>query len=205
MLGLVNEIQLAARYGQRARWMHPRDLSVEYRSELGTWSDTLDTVGIFVLDDEHSPYLDTYRELISKAGIPMTLLRSTQTEYATLTTYLSHGFNGYLDIHSLTMTTIRAVIVSMELIRPQIESEPITDISPGAHNLTKSEIPILMHVGRGLSNRGIAKEICIAEDTVKTHLKNTYEKLGANDRSHAIAEAMRRGIISRDTVLDSFQ
>jgi DNA-binding NarL/FixJ family response regulator len=61
--------------------------------------------------------------------------------------------------------------------------------------LTPRELEILRLVGRGLSNKLIARALDITEGTVKTHVKNLLEKLDATSRTEAIAVAARRGLI----------
>jgi DNA-binding NarL/FixJ family response regulator len=61
--------------------------------------------------------------------------------------------------------------------------------------LSGREIEILGLVAAGMRNRQIAGELGVAEDTIKTHLSNIIGKLGANDRTHAVTIAARRGII----------
>jgi len=66
---------------------------------------------------------------------------------------------------------------------------------PGArHGLTQRESEILSYVVSGLTNRGIATKLVIGEETVKTHLKSIYRKLGVSDRAGAVATALREGI-----------
>jgi len=66
---------------------------------------------------------------------------------------------------------------------------------PGArHGLTQRESEILSLVVNGLSNRAIATKLVIGEETVKTHLSSIYRKLGVNDRTGAVAPALREGI-----------
>ncbi len=66
---------------------------------------------------------------------------------------------------------------------------------PGArHGLTQRESEILSYVVTGLSNRGIANKLVIGDETVKTHLKSIYRKLGVSDRTGAVATALREGI-----------
>jgi DNA-binding NarL/FixJ family response regulator len=50
----------------------------------------------------------------------------------------------------------------------------------------------------GANNRSIAAKLFISENTVKSHLKNIFGKLGVNDRSQAVAVALRRGLVSFD-------
>ena len=61
--------------------------------------------------------------------------------------------------------------------------------------MTEREKDVLKHVAGGNSNRDIAEQMFISEDTVKVHVKHIMEKLGANDRTEAVTIALRRGII----------
>jgi len=61
--------------------------------------------------------------------------------------------------------------------------------------LSLREVEVLRHVAGGNRNRDIAERLFISEETVKVHLKRIMVKLGAGDRSEAIAIALRRGIM----------
>ena len=61
--------------------------------------------------------------------------------------------------------------------------------------LTSREVEIVEHIASGLSNKQIAAALGIGEATVKTHVNNILGKLGANDRTHAVTVALRRGFI----------
>jgi DNA-binding NarL/FixJ family response regulator len=66
---------------------------------------------------------------------------------------------------------------------------------PGARQgLTQRESEILSFVVTGLSNRGIASKLVIGDETVKSHLRSIYRKLGVSDRTSAVATALREGI-----------
>ncbi|WP_099025754.1 response regulator [Mycolicibacterium palauense] len=66
---------------------------------------------------------------------------------------------------------------------------------PGARQgLTQRESEILAFVVAGLSNRGIAAKLVIGDETVKSHLRSIYRKLGVSDRTAAVATALREGI-----------
>ncbi|HZA08720.1 response regulator transcription factor [Mycobacterium sp.] len=66
---------------------------------------------------------------------------------------------------------------------------------PGARQgLTQRESEILSCVVNGLSNRGIANKLVIGDETVKSHLRSIYRKLGVSDRTGAVATALREGI-----------
>jgi DNA-binding NarL/FixJ family response regulator len=69
----------------------------------------------------------------------------------------------------------------------------------GEDALSAREIEVLEQVVAGLRNREIGGRLFISEETVKVHLKHIMEKLGARDRTHAVAIAERRGIIRLDS------
>lgn len=62
--------------------------------------------------------------------------------------------------------------------------------------LTARELGILQHVAVGASNAMIGRRLSLSEDTVKTHLRHAYRKLGVGDRAHAVAIAYQRGLLA---------
>jgi DNA-binding NarL/FixJ family response regulator len=102
--------------------------------------------------------------------------------------YLLKGF-----LRKELLDTIRAVHAGRKRIPPEIASqiaEHATDSTP-----TSREIEVLQLIASGNSNKAVADRLSITEDTVKAHVKNLLSKLGANDRTHAVAIAVKRGII----------
>jgi DNA-binding NarL/FixJ family response regulator len=69
------------------------------------------------------------------------------------------------------------------------------DRDAGAETLTEREVEVLQLLAFGYTNRDIARRLYISPDTVKTHLEHIYQKLGANDRTAAVAEAFRRSLV----------
>jgi DNA-binding NarL/FixJ family response regulator len=61
--------------------------------------------------------------------------------------------------------------------------------------LTDREVEVLKQIAEGNRNRDIAEKLFITEETVKVHIKHIMEKLGATDRTQAVAIGVRRGII----------
>jgi DNA-binding NarL/FixJ family response regulator len=61
--------------------------------------------------------------------------------------------------------------------------------------LTEREIEVIRQVSGGNRNRDIARMLFVCEETVKVHMKHIMEKLGARDRTQAMAIAARRGFI----------
>ena len=66
---------------------------------------------------------------------------------------------------------------------------------PAAPALTQRETEVLQQVARGLSNAEVGRALHIGEATVKTHLLRVFEKLGVTDRTAAVTEAYRAGLI----------
>lgn len=89
--------------------------------------------------------------------------------------------------------TIRRVHAGRKSIPQQIAANLAEHISDEA--LTEREVVVLRHVAEGNRNRDIASKLFISEETVKVHIKHIMDKLGASDRTQAVAIALRRGII----------
>ena len=88
---------------------------------------------------------------------------------------------------------IRHVHAGKKRVPPEVAALLAEHIAE--ESLTQRERAVLMHVAGGHRNREIARLLQISEDTVKTHLKHIIDKLGARDRTEAVAIAVRRGII----------
>lgn len=91
------------------------------------------------------------------------------------------------------LDTIRAVHAGQRRIPPEIASEMAEHAADDS--LTSREIEVLKEVSVGNANKIIADKLSISEDTVKAHMKSILSKLGANDRTHAVTIAMRRGFL----------
>lgn len=66
---------------------------------------------------------------------------------------------------------------------------------PAPIELSEREMQALVGMASGKSNREIGRELFISEDTVKTHARRLFRKLGARDRAHAVATGLRLGLI----------
>jgi DNA-binding NarL/FixJ family response regulator len=109
---------------------------------------------------------------------------------------LKAGARGYVlkgHVHRELLETIRVVHAGQKGIPPDIAAELAEHA--GDDELTTREIDVLRLIAGGNSNKLIADQLSIGEATVKSHVTNILSKLGANDRSHAITIALKRGII----------
>ena len=91
------------------------------------------------------------------------------------------------------LDTIRQVHAGKKCFSPQIAAGLVEHM--GDEGLSKREVDVLRHVAEGNRNRDIGKRLFISEETVKVHLKHIMGKLGASDRTQAVAIAARRGFI----------
>jgi DNA-binding NarL/FixJ family response regulator len=128
-----------------------------------------------------------------------------QARIIVLTTYrgdvqalraLKAGAMGYLlksMLRKELLDTIRHVHSGRRSIPPEIANEIATHVADDA--LSAREVEVLGQVAGGRSNKMIAGNMGISEETVKTHMKSILAKLGANDRTHAVTIALKRGIL----------
>jgi DNA-binding NarL/FixJ family response regulator len=109
---------------------------------------------------------------------------------------LKAGASGYLLKNMLRkelLETIRAVHAGRRRIPPEIAAELADHVTDDA--LSDREVEVLRRVATGHSNKIIAAQLNVSEATVKGHMKSILSKLGANDRTHAVTIAMKRGFI----------
>ena len=109
---------------------------------------------------------------------------------------LAAGARGYL-LKSMPprelLDGIRQVHAGKKRIPPEVVARLAEHLSDEA--LTAREVEVLRQVAGGNRNRDIAERLFISEETVKVHVKHIMDKLGASDRTEAVAIALRRGII----------
>jgi DNA-binding NarL/FixJ family response regulator len=109
---------------------------------------------------------------------------------------LKAGARGYLlkgHVRRELLDTIRAVHAGQKRIPPEVAAELVDHAAEDA--LSAREIEVLRKIAAGNANKEIAVQLSIAEETVKSHISNILAKLGANDRTHAVTIAVKRGII----------
>lgn len=73
---------------------------------------------------------------------------------------------------------------------------PGTRTGRGPTGLTERELQVLLGMAEGKSNAEIGRELFVSEDTVKTHARRLFRKLGARDRAHAVAAGFRAGLVA---------
>ena len=133
------------------------------------------------------------------------LARNASAKVMVLTTYdneedifhaLESGARGYL----LKDTTKEELVTAVHRIHqgerylPQAVAARLAErlVRP---SLTPRELDVLRLVSRGRTNKGMASAMFISEETVKTHMKALFQKLGVHDRAEAVSVSLQRGLI----------
>jgi len=109
---------------------------------------------------------------------------------------LQTGARGYLLkglLRKELLETIRAVHGGQKRLTPEIAAEIAQHSMDTA--LTPREISVLKLIAGGSANKEIAAQLHISEESVKGYVKNILQKLGVNDRTHAVTIGLKRGII----------
>ena len=91
------------------------------------------------------------------------------------------------------LETIRVVHAGGKRVSSEVAAEIAEHATDEA--LTPREVDVLCLVARGNANKAVAAQLLLTEETIKSHMRNILAKLGANDRTHAVAIAVKRGII----------
>jgi len=109
---------------------------------------------------------------------------------------LKKGALGYIckDISPEELTKAIRVVNQGKKYIPSDIAEILSE-HLGEEELTKTESSVLRYLVGGMSNKEIAFALDISENTVKTHVKNIFEKLGVSDRTSAATLAIKRGLV----------
>jgi DNA-binding NarL/FixJ family response regulator len=140
--------------------------------------------------------IDTIREIHNEFANARIIILTTYAGDVQMIKALRAGARAYLlkgHVHRELLATIRAVHAGQKRIPPEVAAELAEHATD--EELTSREIDVLRLIAKGNSNKQIADQLSIGEATVKGHMTNILAKLQANDRTHAVAIALRRGII----------
>jgi len=156
------------------------------------------TVDVYVLDLRmpEGDGIQTIRELVARDPAAKVLVLTTFDNEEDIFQALEAGARGYL----LKDTTKEELVAAIRQVHrgerhlPQNIAARLADrlIRP---KLTPREMDVLRLVCRGRTNKEMGAAMFISEETVKSHMKSLFQKLGVHDRAEAVAVAMQRGLI----------
>lgn len=124
------------------------------------------------------------------------IVLTTYDGYVLAERALQAGAHGYVlksSVRKDLVDTIRQVHKGIKRVEPEIAAQLANHM--GEETLSAREIQVLTLLAAGCSNKRIGAHLAISEETVKGHVKNIIAKLSAEDRTHAVTLALRRGII----------
>lgn len=192
------------------RWMLDGEDDIEVVAEVSDGSGVLEQlartdVDVLVLD-VRMPGLGGLEALAALSGsgtaAPRVLVLSMHAEPAYVRRAIELGATGYLlkrATREQLLDALRKVAAGESVVHEELVgsllglvSDPTSDALP---DLTSRELEVLALVANGCSNRQAAAELGIAPATVKTHLDEVFARLGVPNRTAAVAEAMRLGLL----------
>ncbi len=212
---LIADDQALFRRGLRA--VLSEEDGIEVVAEAGDGEEALAKVEELapdvVLMDIRMPKLDgieATRRIQQVAPTTRILMITVSDEEDDLFEAVKAGASGYL-LKEISVTevaeAVRAVVRGESLISPSMASKLLSEFNLLARKaevrfpapaLTSRELEVLKLAARGLSNREIAEELYISENTAKNHIRNILEKLHLHSRMQAVMYAVRERLIETD-------
>lgn len=189
----------------------------EVVAEAGTGAEAIDLVTAHPIDvmlmDIRMPVMDgieATRRIVATTQGPRVIILTTFELDEYVFAALSAGASGFLLKRTppeQLIEAIRVVAAGEALLAPSVTRrliEAFTRRAPVRADpaqserlaaLTPRELEVLTGIGRGLSNQELAEELFIADNTVKTHVKRVFTKIGARDRAQAVVIAYQAGLV----------
>ncbi|MCP4428072.1 MAG: response regulator transcription factor [Chloroflexi bacterium] len=128
---------------------------------------------------------------------------TAHTDEARVVAALRAGAIGYVRKDAepeLLLTAVRAAARGQSMLDPAIAVSVLQELAGGIDSLTKREMGVLRLLAHGRTNRQIAAELVVSEETVKTHVGNILSKLHMAQRTQAVVAALKKGLISLDEI-----
>jgi DNA-binding NarL/FixJ family response regulator len=140
--------------------------------------------------------LDAIKTIRAEFPDALIVVLTTYQHDAQAIAALRAGAAGYL-LKNMLRKELTEAIRAVHAGRRRISAEIAAEIAEHATDsaLSEREIEVLRCVSTGSANKTIAAQLGITEETVKAHMKSIFAKLDAQDRTHAVAIAIKRGIL----------
>lgn len=147
--------------------------------------------------------LEATRRLVAQFPEAKVIMLTAADDRDQVAAAVSSGARGYLlkDVsHEELCAAVAHALDGMDLVEPSLRraltSREQARTGPAQAQLTERELQVLRGMSQGKSNSAIGRELYLSEDTVKTHARRLFRKLGVNDRAQAVALGFRRGLVS---------
>lgn len=201
---LLVESQSLARIGIKTVVSDENEMQIVGEAETGTegvslYRELLPDVALFGLRNPDLCGVDAVKFIRAEFPQANIIILAERAGDSEIRRALENGACGFVLKNASPdelIKAIRSVATGKRYISPSV-AEVLTD-NFGAEDLTPAEQRIAEMIVAGASNKEIAARFAITENTVKTHLKNIFDKLGVGDRTEAAMTAIRRGIVRVD-------
>lgn len=147
--------------------------------------------------------LEATRRLVATYPTARVLMLTAADDREQVAAAVSHGARGYLlkDVsHEELCAAVAHALAGADLVEPSLRralaGRESVRTAPPRTQLTERELQVLTGMTQGKSNNQIGRDLYLSEDTVKTHARRLFRKLGVNDRAQAVALGFRRGLVS---------
>lgn len=135
--------------------------------------------------------IEATRRLLALHSTAVVIVFGSPDDTASIAAAIACGARGFLRWDASQPEIIAAVADT--LTSPRIP-HPRESVDGHVH-LTERELQVLRGMSQGQSNGEIGRELFLSEDTIKTHARRLFRKLGARDRAQAVAVGFRRGLV----------
>jgi DNA-binding NarL/FixJ family response regulator len=147
--------------------------------------------------------LEATRRLVAQYPGAKVIMLTAADDRDQVAAAVSNGARGYLlkDVsHEQLCAAVAHALDGADLVEPSLRRamtgrETGRTVPPGAQ-LTERELQVLTGMSQGKSNGQIGRDLYLSEDTIKTHARRLFRKLGVHDRAQAVALGFRRGLVS---------
>jgi DNA-binding NarL/FixJ family response regulator len=151
-----------------------------------------------VLMDVSMPGLggvETTRRLVQQHPEAKVVMLTAAADRDVIALAITGGARGFLHKNVSREELCAAVATALaqpaeDIPRPRVERP-----APDAPDLTERELQVLAGMAAGRSNAEIGRELYLSEDTIKTHARRLFRKMGVNDRAQAVASGFRWGLV----------
>ncbi len=148
--------------------------------------------------------LETTRRLVAAHPAAKVIMLTAADDRDQVAAAVSHGARGYLlkDVsHEQLCAAVAHALDGADLVEPSLRralagQNGASRTAPPGGQLTERELQVLTGMSQGKSNGQIGKDLYLSEDTIKTHARRLFRKLGVNDRAQAVALGFRRGLVT---------
>jgi DNA-binding NarL/FixJ family response regulator len=148
--------------------------------------------------------LEATRRLVRSHPEARVIMLTAADDRDNVATAVANGATGYLlkDVSREELcAAVAHALAGQDLVAPSMRRAMTERIAAARHtdpstNLTERELQVLRGMSQGKSNAEIGRSLYLSEDTVKTHARRLFRKLGVNDRAQAVALGFRRGLVT---------